>query len=106
MSTDSDSQELTLRGQLCALLAEGWHTQRELSQLAHVSEKELISHLEHLRQANRARDALFEVDAPLCLQCGFHFTARQRLQAPGRCPQCRSTRISKARYRIVQHQRK
>ena len=102
MSTDSGSQELTLRGQVRALLLQGWHTLRDLSQLVHVSEKELISHLEHLRHTSRAGEMVFEVDAPLCLQCGFHFHARVRLQAPGRCPKCRASRISKARYRIVQ----
>jgi predicted Zn-ribbon and HTH transcriptional regulator len=105
MNTIGDQTEMTLRGQLRALLVQDWHTLRELSQLVHVSEKELISHLEHLRHANRAGETVFEVDAPLCLHCGFHFTARKRLQAPGRCPQCRSTRISKARYRIVQKSR-
>ena len=105
MKADDDLQGLTVRGQLRLLLGQGWHSLRELSQELHQSEKYLISHLEHLRHANRAGETVFEVDAPLCLHCGFHFTARKRLQAPGRCPQCRSTRISKARYRIVQKSR-
>ncbi|MDO5674443.1 MAG: transcriptional regulator [bacterium] len=101
----NEESEQTLRGQLRTVLGQGWHTLRELSQLVRVSEKDLISHLEHLRRANRAGEESFEVDAPLCLHCGFHFIARTRLQAPGRCPKCRSTRISKARYRIVQKSR-
>ena len=100
MNTIGDQTEMTLRGQLRALLVQDWHTLRELSQLVHVSEKELISHLEHLRRSRGAGADLFEVDAPVCLQCGFHFSTRERLQQPGRCPKCRATRISKARYRL------
>lgn len=100
MNTDSAMPELTLRGQLRVLLSQGWHTLRELSQALHQSEKELISHLEHLRRSRGADKGAFDVDAPICLQCGFHFSERNRLQPPGRCPQCRATRISKARYRL------
>ncbi|NLZ17897.1 MAG: transcriptional regulator [Desulfobulbaceae bacterium] len=100
MIADDDMQELTVRGRLRVLLSNGWHTLRELSQALHQSEKELISHLEHLRRSKGSDKAVFEVDAPICLQCGFHFSTRERLQQPGRCPQCRATRISKARYRL------
>ncbi len=100
MKADDDLQGLTVRGQLRLLLGQGWHSLRELSQELHQSEKDLISHLEHLRRSRGAGADLFEVDAPVCLQCGFHFSTRERLQQPGRCPKCRATRISKARYRL------
>ncbi|NQS72717.1 MAG: transcriptional regulator [Desulfobulbaceae bacterium] len=97
----SNMSGLTVRGHLRVLLEQDWYTLRELSQEVRVSEKDLLGHLEHLRRSAKAGGAVFEVDAPLCLACGFNFTARNRLQRPGRCPKCRSTRISKGRYRLI-----
>lgn len=89
-----------LRRQLIQRLETGDCGVRELSKELHQSEKEIYSHLEHVGRTVRREGGCFEVSPALCQQCGYVFSARTRATPPGRCPQCRSTRIRRPRYRI------
>lgn len=100
--TDKGAGEgATLRRQLMQRLEAGACGVRELSQALQQSEKEIYSHLEHVERSVRREGGCFEVIPALCQQCGFVFKDRTRAAPPGRCPQCRSTRIRRPRYRIV-----
>ena len=83
---------------MVALLAEGRLTAKELSGEIGISEKEVLEHLDHIRIALRGR---LEVTPPACLECGFLFRKRERLKAPGRCPVCRSERISEPSFTVA-----
>lgn len=81
----------TVRQEIVDLLAEENLTAKEVSGLIGVGEKEVLDHLEHVKAAlHRA----LVVTPSRCLECGFSFKKRDRLSKPGKCPVCRSERIS------------
>lgn len=82
-----------------ALLA-GPKSARELSVELHVSEREVLRHLEHLARSLKDDPAKLIVGPPECLACGFVFRKRERLDRPSRCPVCRSERLSAARFSV------
>ena len=83
----------TVRQRLAEALENGPVTALELSQMVRISEREVLFHLPHVaRSVSRSR--AFTVRPPRCLDCGFAFAKRQRFSIPGRCPICRSERIS------------
>lgn len=90
----------TIRQQLLDLLRNTPASVRELSQALHQSEKEVYAHLVHIEQTAQTRGQRLLIDPPRCLACGFAFQDRKRFTPPGHCPECRSTRISRPRYRL------
>jgi transcriptional regulator len=88
----------TARARLAAALHDGPATVRELSERTHLSEKEVLQHLEHVARSLAARGQTLEIEAARCLACGFVFEERARLSKPGRCPACKGTRVSRPRY--------
>jgi hypothetical protein len=42
-----------------------------------------------------------KMDPAACQRCGFSFKKRGRLNAPSRCPLCKSESISPPRYQIL-----
>lgn len=91
----------TIRQQIAQALSEGYPlTSRDISQEVHASEKEIIAHLEHIRQSLRAHGSELHVIASECRSCGYAFKGRQRLTKPGRCPECSSTNISPPEFTI------
>ncbi|MBU0515743.1 MAG: transcriptional regulator [Proteobacteria bacterium] len=81
---------MTIRQLLIALLKSGPHTARDLSVAAHLPEKDVTFHLEHVR---RSVGRSLIIEPAECLACGYVFADRRRLTKPGKCPRCRSTRI-------------
>ena len=73
-------------------------TVRELSQLAGLPEDAVLRHLEHLIRSVKAEGGRIEVHPAECLGCGFVFEGRTKLGRPGKCPECRGTRIAPASY--------
>ena len=61
---------------------------REISALAHIQEKEVYGHLEHIRRSIQAGGGFLEVTPAECRSCGFVFVKRGRLTPPGKCPVC------------------
>jgi hypothetical protein len=66
---------------------------RDISVQAHITEKEVYGHLEHIRVSLHAYGSHLEVTPAECRSCGFVFAKRDRLTTPGKCPICRSETI-------------
>lgn len=88
----------TVRQELAALLAEQPLPISTLSKRLGRSEKELYDHLEHIRQSGALR-----IVPARCGQCDYRFTTRERAKKPGKCPQCRSSRIEEPLFSIQRH---
>jgi hypothetical protein len=84
----------TTRRQIRTLLEEGPHTAKEISSAVHRPEKEVESHLEHLRKTLRSEGRRLDQVPAECRECGFVFRKRERLKAPSRCPVCKGEAIS------------
>ncbi len=89
----------THRQRLRELLSQGGYTLQELSAEAHLSTKEVLHHLEHVRKSVRP-PLKFIVEPAMCLNCGFVFKERTKLNSPSRCPRCRQSHIREPAYRI------
>lgn len=85
----------TIRQQLLEQLEDGPFSAAELSRLMRQSERDVLDHLEHLLRAGKVQ-AL----PASCAGCGFRFEKRTRSKKPGKCPQCRSTRIRPPRFTL------
>ena len=84
----------TTRHALMALLLEGPMSAKEISAAVSLPEKEVASHLEHIRHSLQATGALLVVEPAECRSCGFVFAKRERMTSPGKCPLCREEAIS------------
>jgi transcriptional regulator len=89
----------TPRQALKTLLLEQDRSVRELSQLLSLSEKEILTHLEHIAKAP-GQGCQFVLIPARCRQCGFVFKKRDRLTTPSRCPLCRQTAMARPRYAL------
>jgi predicted Zn-ribbon and HTH transcriptional regulator len=96
--------EETLRRAIGELLLDEPLSAREISVRAHLMEKEVYGHLEHIRHSLHARDSYLEVTPAQCRSCGFVFGKRERLAPPGKCPICRSETIFEPLFAIRQRQ--
>ena len=83
----------TTRHAITALLGEGPVSAKDISVAVHLPEKEVYSHLEHIRRSLHATGAVLEVTPAECRKCGFVFAKRDRMTSPGKCPVCRNEAI-------------
>ncbi|HXE96719.1 MAG TPA: hypothetical protein VN642_09960 [Dongiaceae bacterium] len=84
----------TLRRVIGDLILDQPLSAREISVRAHITEKDVYGHLEHIRHSLHAAGSHhLEVTPAECRSCGFVFTKRDRLAPPGKCPICRSETI-------------
>lgn len=83
----------TSRHAIMALLGEGAVSAKDISVAARLPEKEVYSHLEHIRRSLHAGGGVLTVTPAACRSCGFVFAKRDRLTPPGKCPVCRSEAI-------------
>ena len=90
----------TVRKAIIALLREEELDALELSQILSIREKEVYEHLPHIARTLAAAGEKLIVTPYRCLNCGYTFRERSRLNRPGRCPHCREGHIQMARYRI------
>ncbi|BBA68739.1 transcriptional regulator [Geobacter sulfurreducens] len=79
----------TARRAVIALIRNQTLSARDISTQAHMAEKDVYSHLEHIRLSIRAGGEFLEITPAECRSCGFVFSKRDRLTPPGRCPICR-----------------
>jgi len=91
----------TVRQQLISALEEREMNARELSKRLKIQEKEIVEHLEHIRQTLKNQKKKLLVSPFQCMICNFIFKDRKRLSRPGRCPKCRQGHIEAATYRII-----
>ena len=90
----------TLRRAISELIIDQPLCAREISVQAHIAEKDVCSHLEHIRHSLHAAGGHLEVTPAECRSCGFVFTKRDRLATPGKCPICRCESISEPFFTI------
>jgi predicted Zn-ribbon and HTH transcriptional regulator len=89
----------TYRQKIAELITEDSWTLNDLSVEVHLPVKEVLQHLIHVRKSVRP-PFRFVLDPACCLNCGFVFKDRRRLNAPSRCPKCRGTHIQDPSYHI------
>jgi transcriptional regulator len=90
---------MTLRRQLRDVLV----TPRTASSLArelNLTRGDVEEELRHAIRSARAAGERVEIAPARCKQCGFLFDS-ERLLKPGKCPECRSTRIYEPLISIV-----
>jgi transcriptional regulator len=90
----------TLRDALYLALLNGPETIRELSIRIGAREKDLLGHLEHLERSLTHSGERLVVLPARCLGCDYVFEERTRLGKPGKCPACKSTRITLPRFLV------
>jgi transcriptional regulator len=91
----------TLRRRIIALLRGQQRDARDLSQVLGLKEKEVYEHLIHVERSVEAAGDRFILVPSQCLLCGYVFGERRRLTRPGRCPQCRRSKIQNPSFRII-----
>ena len=83
----------TTRQAIIALLSEGPVSAKDISIAVHLPEKEVSSHLAHIRRSLHAFGGVLAITPAECRACGFVFAKRERMTPPGKCPICRSEAI-------------
>lgn len=83
----------TVRHSVIDLIRDQPLSAKEISFQAHITEKEVYSHLEHIRLSIHVSGGFLEVTPAECRACGFVFAKRDRLTPPGKCPLCRHETI-------------
>lgn len=83
----------TVRRAIGELILDHPLSAREISQRVHIRERDVYSHLEHIRLSLHTEGGHLEVIPAECRSCGFVFSKRDRLTPPGRCPLCRNESI-------------
>lgn len=92
----------TIRRVICELILDQPLSAHEISALAHIMEKEVYVHMEHIRLSLHASGRYLEVTPAECRSCGFVFSKRNRLAKPGKCPICRSETIFEPLFAVRQ----
>jgi predicted Zn-ribbon and HTH transcriptional regulator len=90
---------MTLRRYLAELLT---HEPRSVSSLARelgLARGDLEDDLRHMLRSAAARGDRIEILPARCKACGFEF-GPERLQKPGKCPECKGSRIFEAMVRL------
>jgi hypothetical protein len=94
-------EALSLRRRIIALLSEQELDARDLSQELGLKEKEIYEHLLHVERSVATSRGRFVITPSQCLLCGYVFEDRRRLTRPGRCPQCRRSKLQNPSFRIL-----
>ena len=91
----------TIRQNIISLLSGQGLDARDLSQELGLKEKEIYEHLVHVERTVAASRGRIVITPSQCLLCGYVFEDRRRLTRPGRCPQCRRSKIQNPSFRIL-----
>jgi len=91
----------TIRQGIISLLSGQELDARDLSQELGLKEKEIYEHLVHVERSVEASRRRFVITPSQCLLCGYVFEDRRRLTRPGRCPQCRRSKLQNPSFRIL-----
>ena len=84
----------TRRQQIIALLRGRPWEAGELSRALGMSQRQVESHLTHVRQSLKAHGEQLVIEPAQCRDCGFAFAERTRTTKPSRCPQCKSEHLA------------
>lgn len=91
---------MTLRTDLMGLLSREPRSISSLARELRLTKGDVEDHLRHLIRSARAAGHEVVIDPAVCRACGFEFGG-EKLIKPGKCPQCRGTRIVEARVRVA-----
>lgn len=83
---------MTLRRQLLDLVSGEPRSVSSLARELGLSRRDLEEDLQHMIRSARARGHHIVVIPARCRACGFVFS-EERLAKPGKCPECRESRI-------------
>jgi len=90
----------TVRQMMIDILLEGPTSAKEISAWIGIPEKEVFSHLEHIRKSLQHGNQRLLMKAARCRSCDFVFHKRERFNKPGRCPACRGSFIEEPLFLI------
>lgn len=91
----------TVRQEMIDRLIEGPVTIRDLSQSIGIMEKDVGHHLESVEKSIKHQNMKLIIEPYYCMSCGFEFHQRKKIKKPGKCPECRKTRIAQAVFQIL-----
>ena len=88
----------TIRQTIARLLGRQSMSANQIADALLLTPADVEHHLEHLARSLKGK---LKTQPARCSDCGFIFKNRKRLDAPGRCPSCKSQRIAGPWFRIV-----
>jgi len=91
---------MAFRRDLLQLLFEGPRSVSSLARDLGLTRRDVDEDLRHLIRSAQAAGHHVVVEPARCLSCGFTFDDR-KLVKPGKCPECRNTRIYEAQLSVV-----
>src|SRR3990172_11557589 len=83
----------TVRRKILSLLSGTPLSALQISSRAGIPEKEVYTHLPHVKKTVARLGGRFLVTPAECNGCGFAFRKRERPDKPSRCPLCRGESI-------------
>lgn len=93
---------LTIRQRMITELRRQEMDLGQLAEMVALTEKEALSHLPHVQKSVAAQGGRLSIKPARCDGCGYEFRSRQRISPPGRCPQCKQSRISGPWYGVTE----
>jgi len=90
---------MTVRREIAQILAAGPRSVSSLARELGLQRKDAEDDLHHAIRSARAAGHRIVVEPARCKQCGFLFDG-DKLSKPGKCPECRGTRIFEAQITI------
>ncbi len=87
------------RKELIELLKQQTTTVGELANRFKVRPKEFEEELEHIRKSIKKEGLILKITPAECRKCGFIFN-RDKIDKPGKCPNCKGTWIKEPELRI------
>lgn len=90
---------MTLRRQLFELLSREPRSVSSIARELGLKRGDVEEDLRHMLRSAAARGEAIEIVPARCKACGFEF-GPERLAKPGRCPECKESRIIEAMIRI------
>ena len=90
---------MSIRKDIVQLLAAGPRSVSSLARELGLERRDAEDDLRHAIRSARAAGNRIVVEPARCKQCGFLF-GEDKLSKPGKCPECRGTRIFEAQVRI------
>ncbi len=93
-------RNITVRNHITELLKSSKLSALDISKIVKIPEKTVFAHLEHIRRSIHKKGLLLKVIPAQCLNCGFVFKKRDKINKPTRCPVCRSEHIGEPLFKI------
>lgn len=90
----------TARHEIISAMTGAALSAKEISSIVSISEKDVHSHLEHIKRTLHTEGKTLIVTPSRCKKCGFVFKRRERFTKPGKCPECKGTSIEEPLFRV------